>query len=431
MCYNIIGFYIPEYISGEDIMNEHGISKAELKKLNRECILRTIWESGPISRVDIARKLQITRGAITILTNEMIDQNLIKEVADSGEGATQQPQKGRRKIMLDINYSGFFVLGAAIDNVNISVGLTTIEGRALEKTNISISSDCTPEMAAALIRDASQSILNHSGMDINGIVAFGIGILPDSWVFDDMRCDDGFDRQRVEELFSKYFDIPVYYDDGIRLLSYVCFRGIEGGRDIANRVLLYADKEYFGMSVVCGNILRNKYLTTTSSCNAMRVKLGGEYLEGYCRGSVAAELTPSAVGRKVSGMYGSETTPELYRMTDGDCSAVTIGQLIDACAAGDTVLEPLCSEILDLFCLMLNNIAVLYGADRISLCRFGFNQNNIHRLIKKAEETGDTALAKMIRPCVIDRQHGFICGCINAVINGFYRTGGIIRQNCE
>ena len=48
----------------------------DLKRRNRMQILRVIRESGPISRVDVASALEITRAAVTIITNEMIDEFL-------------------------------------------------------------------------------------------------------------------------------------------------------------------------------------------------------------------------------------------------------------------------------------------------------------------------------------------------------------------
>ncbi len=58
-------------------MEKRGISKLDLKRRNRMQILRVIRESGPISRVDVASALEITRAAVTIITNEMIEQGII------------------------------------------------------------------------------------------------------------------------------------------------------------------------------------------------------------------------------------------------------------------------------------------------------------------------------------------------------------------
>ena len=58
-------------------MEKRGISKLDLKRRNRMQILRVIRETGPISRVDVASALEITRAAVTIITNEMIEEGVL------------------------------------------------------------------------------------------------------------------------------------------------------------------------------------------------------------------------------------------------------------------------------------------------------------------------------------------------------------------
>ena len=82
-------------------MEKRGISKLDLKRRNRMQILRVIRESGPISRVDVASALEITRAAVTIITNEMIDQGIITEIGEYKHTSEKAP-RGRKKILIDI-----------------------------------------------------------------------------------------------------------------------------------------------------------------------------------------------------------------------------------------------------------------------------------------------------------------------------------------
>ena len=90
-------------------MEHRGISKLDLKRQNRLQILRVIRENGPISRVDIAAELELTRAAVTIITNEMIAQGVLQEL---GEAPIEPDklQKGRRKVLIGINANYMFVL---------------------------------------------------------------------------------------------------------------------------------------------------------------------------------------------------------------------------------------------------------------------------------------------------------------------------------
>ena len=64
-------------------MEQRGISKLDLKRQNRLQILRVVHENGTISRVDIASQLQLTRAAVTIITNEMISEGVLQELGEA------------------------------------------------------------------------------------------------------------------------------------------------------------------------------------------------------------------------------------------------------------------------------------------------------------------------------------------------------------
>ena len=106
-------------------MNDCGISKLDLKRRNRMQILKVVREQGPISRVDISAILGITRAAVTIITNEMIDQHILQEVGEEPVNPNAEVRKGRRKILLDINETYKFAIGIYVDEKEISIGLTT------------------------------------------------------------------------------------------------------------------------------------------------------------------------------------------------------------------------------------------------------------------------------------------------------------------
>ena len=62
-------------------------------------VLQLIRERGAISRVEIASALQMTRGAVSLLIQEMLEKGFLEDVgaAPTAEG------KGRRKMLLDIH----------------------------------------------------------------------------------------------------------------------------------------------------------------------------------------------------------------------------------------------------------------------------------------------------------------------------------------
>ena len=159
-------------------MELQGISKLDLKKRNRMQILRVIRESGPISRVDIASSMKITRAAVTIITNEMINEGVLYEVGEAPV-SLENLQKGRRKILIDINENFKFAYGASISDELICVGLTTLNGKIMDKTNTKITENMTAEDILEYITAACKNIMQNSCLDSSQIIGLGLGIQTD------------------------------------------------------------------------------------------------------------------------------------------------------------------------------------------------------------------------------------------------------------
>ena len=81
------------------LMEQHGISKLDLKRRNRMQVLKILKQRGPTSRIDIAGTLELTRAAVTIITNEMIEQGIIQEIGEY-KHITEKAPRGRKKFLL-------------------------------------------------------------------------------------------------------------------------------------------------------------------------------------------------------------------------------------------------------------------------------------------------------------------------------------------
>src|SRR5712692_9525115 len=66
------------------------------RDINRRIALNLIREHQPISRADLARRMNVTRGVVSVLVQELIDQEVIYE------GANCQTLRGRMPIFLYI-----------------------------------------------------------------------------------------------------------------------------------------------------------------------------------------------------------------------------------------------------------------------------------------------------------------------------------------
>ncbi|MGN0630865.1 MAG: MarR family transcriptional regulator [Ruminococcus sp.] len=402
----------------------YGISKYDLKTINRMQIMRTIWECGPISRSDIAGELGITRAAITVITNEMLEEGLIKEVGKNTAEKNGTVQKGRRKVLLELNADSCFIIGIYIDRHNLSVGMTTLKGDILEKNNLIIKPDISYEEMICTVETAVKTLLQNSCLSYRQVIGVGIGLMPDvpDFVKEGIEADPRY-YYNIQNELTQHWDLPIYVGNALSQFAIVSSSKREYSGMSSINGQLYSDGENFYLSYVVKKPRMREQYDTTTGLNFMCIKHSGCEEEGYPRGSVKSELTPKAIGRKVSGIFSIQATPALYRLTGGDCTTVTLSQISEAVKNGDEMLRSLCSELFDEMCIFLNNVVSVIGADRMFFYKCGFTEELIGELIAYGKERYSKLNETEFSLSDISDEQRFTCGCGYAAFMGVFGLG--------
>jgi N-acetylglucosamine repressor len=83
-------------------------TRSTSRDINRQILLNLVREHQPISRADLARRMNIGRGRVTALVNELLDEGAIYE------GATVDTARGRKPQMLHVRTSDRLVIAADV-----------------------------------------------------------------------------------------------------------------------------------------------------------------------------------------------------------------------------------------------------------------------------------------------------------------------------
>ena len=138
------------------------------KSNNRLRILDLIRRKGPISRVQLSSIVGISTAAVTGITNNLLDRNLIREV---GLGVSVQ---GRKPIMLEINPDSGLIIGIDVGRVSLRGCLTDLCGQilSLQKNPINLRRDWQnlPDIIVKLIN------LLKSDPSVKQAPILGVGI---------------------------------------------------------------------------------------------------------------------------------------------------------------------------------------------------------------------------------------------------------------
>lgn len=408
-------------------MNDCGISKLDLKRRNRMQILRVVREQGPISRVDISSILQITRAAVTIITNEMIDQHILEEIGEEPIEPGMEVRKGRRKILLDINETYKFAVGVYVDEKEVSIGLTTLNSAALDKKTMAYDGDMTVEKLVDLISTTTDTMLHDSCLTKENLLGIGIGIMPS--MFEKMGMESGKEEgipsfPELQRQLEERTELPIYMNSAITEFAMAGIHYRESHAKSVNQVFLYWDDHHYCAIPLHGNSPFPGVENSGAFVESLSVDPNGKALEGYPRGSVRAELSREAISEQVEPLFSEETTPALYGMLEGEISRLTLAALLTA-SEEDEALQPVVENILKKFAMMLHSLHSLYFTEYICLYRFGFSEQNLELIRKYAEEFAGEAFANSILLSPIGDRYHFLCGCTYIIQIGFYQRGGL------
>ncbi len=97
-----------------------------IRDINRQIILNYVREEGPVSRADIAKITELQRSTVSIIVDELIKTDLIKEIEGESSG-------GRPPQLLSLKTVNPVAIGIDLGKKTTIIGTSDLSGRLLEK----------------------------------------------------------------------------------------------------------------------------------------------------------------------------------------------------------------------------------------------------------------------------------------------------------
>jgi len=404
-------------------MEKRGISKLDLKRRNRMQILRVIRESGPISRVDVASALEITRAAVTIITNEMIEEGVLIEIGEAPIN-TEKLQKGRRKILIDINVNSRFALGATVDEKEVSIGLTNLNSEILDKSSMIIDERTTSKDIINYIIKTSNEMIENSCLTKDKVLGLGVGVVPSMWGKLKIFFKDGvLDFSNFIEKLSSGLGIEIHCGNAIGLMALANndFRTQNGYQ--TNQAFIYNGNQV-NLAIVNKNELSSDYVSYTSTIEKYIVCPDGKQYEGYPNGSVKAELSRSAMLNAFYEIYSKDKTPVLYELTDGDKTKINTETVF--MALNEEPVKNLVDSIIAKYTILINNLSISHFAKKVVLHNFKLNEKQFDYVKREMIRLVSEEIADRVVLSKLDGKNNFLGGCALIIQDNFYTKGGMV-----
>lgn len=121
-------------------------AKDDMRRLNQRAVFQVVHRHGPVSRVDIAARLQLSPAAVTNITGGLIERGLVFEARKDDE----RGGVGRRPILLEVAYEAAYVAGIKVSNVGLTCALTNLNAEVVHASQRPLPSLAPDDVADAI-----------------------------------------------------------------------------------------------------------------------------------------------------------------------------------------------------------------------------------------------------------------------------------------
>jgi N-acetylglucosamine repressor len=180
------------------------------RDINRQIVLNLIREHQPVSRAELARLMQTTRGIAGLLVNQLLAEGLIYE------GGTVEVARGRKPITLHVRTRDRLVVGIDVRLSRIYMMLCDFAGRqiAFDTMDPILS---TRELVAALIERVCRMVNAHAatgrcegiGVVFPGVVDYQTGRVLNAPLL-------GWRNVEIREPIAKGTGLPVFVESAAK-----------------------------------------------------------------------------------------------------------------------------------------------------------------------------------------------------------------------
>jgi predicted NBD/HSP70 family sugar kinase len=290
-------------------MEKNEMIKAHNSAIMRESNQRLIVDmirKKPLSRADLSRAMGLSRAAVTILTDSLIEQGIIVngEVVKSGSG--------RRPTMLQLNPNAFVSIGIDLSRDGCEILLTDFSGNGIFSKRMDFL-ESAEETVALICEEITLALANAS----KGATPLGICICapgPIDSAQGMILNPSGlslFHNYNVKHAFSSRFALPVYLEKDTNVLALA----EKNRNDVQGDMLFLLADHGIGCSIIKGGHLFTGRAGMGGELGHTTVDINGPICT--CGNVGCAELyasIPATVRKAGAGSWNDL----IYRAENGD-----------------------------------------------------------------------------------------------------------------
>lgn len=398
----------------------NGINMSDVKTQNRSSILNLVYQSGGISRKDIAAALGLTPAAITLITTDLIQEGLLYE-ATSDEVSNR---KGRKEVILQINRKKYAAAGIYITRHKFRLLCIDLDNNILFEDMV-YTADCHKDyqlilnkLCATLQNNLESYHVLRSrtligiGVSVNGIVDTASGVSIRSY---------GIWEQHVPVVsyLKEKLQIPVLLTNNICALAH--------GEYFLSHLADTDDMLFikYGPGVGAARLVYENFLNIS---DFQAIELGHIISDAsgapcVCGNAGCLETIASynAIESAIKDVMSADTTPHLHQITRGSAESISMEHVINAYMAKDPAVCTAVNRAIYYLAIAIRNAICMFAPKKVVLYGELFENSNVRQeLYTQLSRYTDT---KKVKFSHFNLQLETL-GPTTTIIQNFFQNGG-------
>ncbi len=190
-----------------------------IREYHEVLVLRAIRTEKSISRIELARKLKLSRSTITLITHRMVSAGLLLEV---GKGRSTE-RGGRREVLLALNPKMGVIMAAEIERNYTRLALLDIFANVIASRSIEYSKESKAEHLMSKIVQSFNELLAEQRFTKEQVIGIGLGV-PGIIDYATRMVKEGYNTKRWEgypicEILSHIFQVPVFLENNVKSVT--------------------------------------------------------------------------------------------------------------------------------------------------------------------------------------------------------------------
>lgn len=137
------------------------------KEYNRKLVLRLL-RGAPHSRADLARAIGLTREGISLIVDELLAEDVLRELPPVAGG------RGRAPLPLELRPDAYCAVGVYLNRDGCQVGLTDIGGTVLDSRTLALDAKVTQEGKTDALAETVREVLAACSVPPERIIGIGV-----------------------------------------------------------------------------------------------------------------------------------------------------------------------------------------------------------------------------------------------------------------